>query len=51
MFRDVRFIGLIEEDLRKVRKRLVHQIIVLERFSKLGGRPKVPQRRNLRLHR
>ena len=41
------FISLIEEDLRKVRKRLVYQIIVLERFSKVSGRSKVPQRRNL----
>ena len=50
MFPDVRFIGLIE-DLRKVRKRLVHQTIVLERLSKVSGRSKVPQRRNLRLQR
>ena len=51
MFRDARFICLIEEGLRKVRKRLVHQFIVLERLSKVSWRSKVPQRRNLRLQR
>ena len=49
MLRDVRFIGLVEEDLGKVRKRFVHKVIVLESFSKLGRRSKVPQRRNLSL--
>ena len=33
MYLDVRFIGRIEEDLPKVRERLVHHIMVLERFS------------------
>ena len=51
MFLNVRLIGLIEEDLRKIRKRLVHHIMVLEHFSKVSGRSKVPQRRNLRLQR
>ena len=50
MFLDVRFIDLIE-DLRKVRERLVHQIIVLERFPKVSGKSKVLQRRNLCLQR
>ena len=35
VFCDVRFMGLVEEDLWTVRKRFIHQIIVLECFSKV----------------
>jgi hypothetical protein len=34
VFRDIRFIGLIEEHLWEVRKCFIDQIIVLEGFSK-----------------
>ena len=35
MLGDVRFISLIEKDLREVGERLVHQIVVLEGVTEL----------------